>query len=143
LSPRQRWRLLPDGETVLFTLATGTAVDRWDRAKIVVWSLKSGQQKTVLEGGSDGLYVPSGHLVYAFGGSLFAVPFDVKRLEVTGSAVPVIQGISRADAPGQQTGIAHFSVSSNGSLMYVEGPVSAGINRRNFVRVDRAGELSS
>jgi serine/threonine-protein kinase len=132
-------QLLPDGETVLFTLATGTAVDRWDRAKIVVWSLKSGQQKTVLEGGSDALYVPSGHLVYAFGGSLFAVPFDVKRLEVTGSAVPVIQGISRADAPGQQTGIAHFSVSSNGSLMYVEGPVSAGINRRNFVRVDRAG----
>jgi serine/threonine-protein kinase len=97
----------------------------------------------VLEGGSDGLYVPSGHLVYAFGGSLFAVPFDVKRLEVTGSAVPVIQGISRADAPGQQTGIAHFSVSSNGSLMYVEDRCrQASIGAISFASIGRA-ELSS
>ena len=133
-------QLLPDGETVLFTLATGIAADRWDRAKIVAWSSKSGQQKTLLEGGSDAVYVSSGHLVYAYGGSLFAVPFDVERLEVIGSAVPVIQGVSRADSPGQQTGIAHFSVSNTGSLMYVEGPVSAAVNRRDFIRVDRTGK---
>src|SRR5262249_38373367 len=113
-------QLLPDGETMLFTLAVGSSADRWDRAKVVVRSLKSGEQKTVIEGGSAGRYLPTGHVVYALGGTLFAVPFDIRHLEVTGSAVPIIEGVSRADTPGQQTGVAHFSVSSNGSLMYVE-----------------------
>ena len=43
-------------------------------------------------GGSDGRYLPTGHLVYALGGVVFARPFDLRRLEVTGGPVPDHRG---------------------------------------------------
>ena len=115
-------QLLPGGQHVLFTLATGTALDRWDKARIVVQSLTSGERKTLIEGGSDARYVPTGHIVYALSGSVFAVAFDVQRLEVKGGAVPMVEGVRRA--AGSATGAAHFSFSSTGSLIYIPGPVS-------------------
>ncbi|MBI3264101.1 MAG: protein kinase, partial [Acidobacteria bacterium] len=58
-------QMLPGGQAVLFTLATGTGADRWDKAHVVVQSLRSGERKTLIEGGSDARYLPTGHLVYA------------------------------------------------------------------------------
>jgi serine/threonine-protein kinase len=116
-------QILPGAQHVLFTLATGTARDRSDRSHIVVQSLKSGERKTLIEGGSDARYVPTGHLVYALSGSLYAVAFDAQRLEVKGAPVPVVEGVSRDTAA--VTGAANFGFSSTGSLVYVRGPVSA------------------
>ncbi len=73
-------QMLPDGETVLFTLRTGGA---WDDAQIVTQSIETGERRVLIEGGSDARYVPTGHLVYALGETLLAVPFDLERLEVT------------------------------------------------------------
>ena len=42
-------QLLPGGQHVLFTLATGTAFDRWDDAQIVVQSLTSGERTTLVQ----------------------------------------------------------------------------------------------
>ena len=105
-------QMLPGGDAVLFTLATGTGADRWDKAQIVAQSLKSGERKVLVEGGSDARYVPTGHLIYALAGTLLAVPFDVKRLAVTGGPVPVVEGVRAAG----NTGTSQFSVSDNGSL---------------------------
>jgi Tol biopolymer transport system component len=116
-------QILPGGQQLLFTLATGTARDRSDRAHIVVQSLQSGERKTLIEGGSDARYVPTGHLVYALGGSLYAVPFDAQRLVAKGAPVPVVEGVSRDTAV--VTGTGNFAFSSTGSLVYVRGPVSA------------------
>jgi serine/threonine-protein kinase len=116
-------QMLPDGQHVLFTLATGTARDRSDRSHIVVQSLKSDERKTLFEGGSDARYVPTGHLVYALSGSLYAVAFNAQRLEVKGAPVPIVEGVSRDTAA--VTGAANFGFSSTGSLVYVRGPVSA------------------
>ena len=116
-------QILPGGQHLLFTVATGTAGDRWDRARIAVQSLKSGEPKLLIEGGSDARYVPTGHLVYALSGSLYAVPFDAQRLEVKGGPVPIVEGVSRNT--GGVTGAANFSFSNTGSLVYVPGPVSA------------------
>ncbi len=88
-------QLLPGGLRLLYTVAAGTAPDRWDRARVVMRELASGKESTLLEGGSDARYVPTGHLVYAVGGNLFAVPFDLGGTRVTGAAVPVIQGVRR------------------------------------------------
>lgn len=41
-------QLLPDGQTLLFTLATGVNADRWDKARIVAESMKSHERKTIL-----------------------------------------------------------------------------------------------
>ena len=115
-------QVLPGGEWLLFTLATAATADGWDKAQIVVQSLKSSERKTLVSGGSDGRYLPTGHLVYALGGVLFAVPFDLRRLAVTGGPVPIVEGVRRsAQAP---PAAAHFSVSSTGSLVFVPGPAS-------------------
>jgi serine/threonine-protein kinase len=134
-------QMLPDGRDVLFTLATGTDADRWDKAKIVVQSLKSGERKTLIEGGSDGRYLPTGHIVYAVGRTLFAVPFDLRRLEAIGGRVPIVEGVLRVNLADVQTGVAHFSVSNTGSLIYIPGPVSATADQRDLVRLDRHGSV--
>jgi serine/threonine protein kinase/Tol biopolymer transport system component len=127
-------QLLPDGQHVLFTLATGTARDRWDKARIVVQSLSSGETKTLIEG-SDARYVPTGHLVYALSGIVYAVAFDPRRLVVYGPRVPVIQGVRRS--PSGINGAASFSVSSTGSLAYIPGPLVATLS--HLARAERKG----
>ena len=92
---------------MLFTLATGTAPERWDKAQIVTHSLRSGERKTLVDGGSDGRYVPTGHLVYAIGGVVFARPMDVRRLEVTGGPVPIVEGVRRPARRGRVRFLQH------------------------------------
>ena len=130
-------QMLNGGRVVLFTLAAATGLDRWDKAQIVVQTLESGERKTLIEGGSDGRYVPTGHLVYAREGVVFAVPFDVRRLEVTGRPIPIIEGVRRS--VGDLTGTAHLSFSNSGSLVYVPGAASTRAPQRDIVLVDRKG----
>jgi eukaryotic-like serine/threonine-protein kinase len=110
-------QLLPDGQTILFTLAAGLSADRWDKARIVAQSLTSGERRVLVEGGADARYLPSGHLLYARGDSVFAVSFDAERNEVRGATVPVVRGVARANAPF--SGAAHIVASGTGALVYV------------------------
>ena len=120
-------QLLPGGDAVLFTLAKALDTDRWDKANVVVQSLKTGERTTVVEGGSDGRYLPTGHLVYALGGILFAAPLDVRHPAPVRGATPIVEGVRRAGRTGAAlTGTAQFSVSETGSLVYLEGPASLG-----------------
>ncbi len=81
-------QMLPGGEAMLFTVAKASdGSDRWERAQVVVQSLTSGTRKTLIEGGSDARYY-AGHLLYAFGGDVFAVRFDLAQLAVVGGRVP-------------------------------------------------------
>jgi serine/threonine-protein kinase len=128
-------QMLPDGQSLLFTLATER---RWDTARIVL-QRKSGERKTLVEGGSDGRYVPTGHLVYAIGGTVFAIPFDDRQLEVRGGAVPIVVGVKRALSGN--TGAAQLSVSATGSIMYIPGPPSTS-GDQILALVDRTGTLT-
>ena len=130
-------QVLPGGEWVLFTIATAATTEAWAKAQIVVQSLKSSERKTLVSGGSDGRYVPTGHIVYALGGVLFAVPFDLRHLAVTGGPVPIVEGVSRSTTG--QSGVAHFSVSNTGSLMYTPGPVSTSSGQSDLALFDRNG----
>jgi serine/threonine-protein kinase len=112
-------QILPDGEHLLFTIATGTELNRFDKARIVAESLKSHERRTLIDSGGAGRYLPTGHLLYAFGGVLFAVPFDLKRMAVTGGPVPVIEGVRRG------TAAADVAVSSTGTLVYLPGSALA------------------
>src|SRR5262245_11553537 len=117
-------QLLPDRDHLLFTVRSrieareGRRAEAWDNAQIVAQSLKTGERKTLIEGGADGRYVPTGHLVYALGSTLLAVPFDVKKLEKTGGPVPVAEGVVRA---GTTSGTAQFSFAANGTMVYFVG----------------------
>jgi eukaryotic-like serine/threonine-protein kinase len=126
--------VLPGGDAVLFTVATGPFPDSWDRAHVVVQSLRTGERKTIIEGGTDARYLASGHLVYFAGGTLFALPFDVRRFSATGQPVPVLEGVRRSDA-----GIAQFGVSDTGSLIYLAGPSSTSSARSDIAVMDFNG----
>ena len=125
--------LLPGGETILFTAKPEGSV-RWDDAQIVVQSLKTGQRKKLIEGGTDGRYLPTGHLVYVRDGVLLAAAFDAGRLELRGASVAMVEGI--AETTANQTGAAQFAVSRAGSLVYL--PSAFGQNRTLAWR-DRQG----
>jgi serine/threonine-protein kinase len=111
-----RWpQVLPGSKDVVFTDSTN---GNWfDDAEIAVYSTVSGKVKTVLHGGSYARYLPSGHLVYVHNGTLFAIPFDSKRLEVTGQPAPAVEGV----ASSPDSGGAQFSFSDSGTFVYVAG----------------------
>lgn len=140
-------QVLPGGKSILFTLArdivaptAASSTERWDKAQIIVQSLASGARKTVIDGGSDARYLESGHLVYAIGSVLFAAPFDLTREAVTGASVPVIEGVRRGAFAEVASGVAQFSVSKNGSLVYPPGNVAAESTQRDLVIINRKGE---
>jgi serine/threonine-protein kinase len=136
---------LPDGRSILFTITQSSATTGLSNAQIVVRSLADGQQRVVVTGGVDGRYVESGHIVYARENTLMAVPFDPRRLAVTGPAIAVVEGVLQAHGPFGpggvsvgETGAAQFSVSPSGALVYTPGgPFSE--NLRSLVWVDRHG----
>jgi eukaryotic-like serine/threonine-protein kinase len=129
-------QLLPDGQTLLFTSIKGLGQENWNSAEIVAYSLGSGSRKIVRQGGGNGRYLTSGHLVYSQGGVLFAAPFDVTRLELSGPASPVLEGVSRS-----ATGGAQFDISETGSLVYIEGPATLSSTPRlsDLVILDERG----
>ena len=113
-------------------------VEVWDKAQIVVQSLKTGARKILIDGGSNARYLPTGHIVYAIGGVLFALPFDLRRLEVTGGPIPLVEGVSRANE--SVTGTAQFSVADSGSLVCIPGPPSLSVGVL-LALVDRKGTV--
>lgn len=116
-----RWpQILPESRAVLFTAHTFGG--GFDNANIEVLSFKDGRRKTLKRGGTYGRYLPSGHLVYFNRGTLFAVPFDLDKLKVRGTAVPVLEL-----TPLSPNGSADFSFSQNGILVYRGSEAAGGL----------------
>jgi serine/threonine-protein kinase len=128
-----RWpEFLPGGKALLFT--AGTSVPGiFINAQVAVQSVGTGERRNLVQGGTLPRYAPSGHLVYAQGGSLMAVPFDPQRQAATGSGVPVVGGVLQSSV----SGAAQYSISATGSLVYVSGDVQAIQSR--LVWVNRNG----
>jgi serine/threonine-protein kinase len=112
-----RWpQELPGGKGVLLTVGT-SKIETFDDANIAVLVPGSDELRTVIEGGMYGRYLPGGQLVFARDNMLFAVPFDLDRLEVTGRPEPIIENV----VTDPLTGVASFAVSRSGTLAYVRG----------------------
>ena len=125
-----RWpHHLPGVSAVVFNAASGP---NWDRWPIVVQSLETGERRVLVEEGTNARYSTTGHLVYVRAGTLMAAPFDLERLEVTGEAIPVLEGVRITTE-----GAAEFGFSALGSLVYVVGPV--GEEQHRLVWLDRKG----
>jgi Tol biopolymer transport system component len=131
----QRWpQVLPGSKAVLFT--SSATQGSYENAEIAVYSIASGQRKTLRRGGFHARYLPSGHVVYMHEGTLFAVPFDLKRLEVTGQPVPILEAV--VANPG--FGAAQFSFSETGNLVYVAG--REGGQNVSIYWMDREGKFT-
>ena len=123
-----RWpQVLPGGRAVLYTVSavTGNFTNAW----LAVQPLPTGTPQIVQRGGSYGRYLPSGlgsptraereggHLTWGHDGTLFAAPFDLTTLAVTGPAVPVVPGLLSSINSGN----AQVEVSHTGTLVYLPG----------------------
>ena len=125
-----RWpHWLPGGKALLYTAWNRKA----EEDRIMLHLMETGEQKELIRGGTDGRYVPTGHIVYAKQGNLFAVPFDLERLEVDGEAVQILEGVMQSTE-----GIAQYSFSDQGSLAYIPGSLGMVLDRE-LVWVDRDG----
>jgi serine/threonine protein kinase/Tol biopolymer transport system component len=122
---------LPGGKAVLF--AAGSTAINFTNARVAVQSVGSGERRNLIQVGTNPRYAASGHLVYAQGGSLMAVPFDPKGLAVTGTAVSMVEGVLQSPV----SGAAQYSFSTTGSLVYVPGAVQS--NQSKLVWVSRNG----
>jgi serine/threonine-protein kinase len=112
-------QVLPGGNALLFS--THTSRMNWDDAKIVVQPLPSGERKIVQNGGSSAKYLASGHVVYLHDAKIFAVPFDLERLQVTGPPFLVLDGVGS----NPNGGSAQFAASETGSFVYLSRPIGA------------------
>ena len=103
---------LPNGKGILFTRSIGAPT----QDSISVVSLENGEIKTLLQG-AMARYAHSGHIVYTSGeGTLFAAPFDMDRLEVTGPSRTLLEGIEV-----NANSLSYFALSETGVLVYRPG----------------------
>ena len=119
---------LPDGKHFLyFEFGGGTR-----QGRVMVAGLDSKDKpRKILDSDSLAQYAPPGHILYVKEGTLVAQAFDPSALKVTGEPVPVAEQMG-----AQGNGLADFSVSSTGALVYRGGVT----NDDRLVWVDRSGK---
>jgi serine/threonine protein kinase len=120
---------LPDGRSVVFVVQTGGG------SQIAVQSMLESGKRKLLFAGTDVQYVPTGHLVYTWENRLYAVSFDIDRLETAGRPVSMVEDVRE------------FAVSDSGTLVFIRASggtvpraTMMGVGPRSLVWVDRAGK---
>jgi len=111
-------KALPGGRGILLTVASDdTASIRKDTASIKVFSPETRAVKTVFDGGYEASYLPGGYMVFLRSTGLFAVPFDLDRLEATPPAVSVQPGVWTDSI----WGTGRYDTASDGTLVFAPG----------------------
>ncbi len=130
-----RWpQFLPGGKTVLFTSASDN--NFFEHARVEAAPLDKGAAKVLVENAYFGRYLPGGYLSYVSQGTVFVAPFDAKELKITGTAIPILQGVDTDISSGS----VQMSVSRIGTVVYLAGGT---LNQNvNIVEMDRNGKAS-
>lgn len=125
---RMHWypQVLPEHRVVLYTSSQPIP----DTGDLELLDLDTGTVRTLFAG-SAGHVLPTGHLVFVKGNTLWAVRFDLQRLEVVGVPAPVVEGVRV-----EQAGAVQMAISDSGTLAYLAG---AGTTSRRLTWVDRQG----
>ncbi|MBL8203177.1 MAG: PD40 domain-containing protein [Blastocatellia bacterium] len=122
--------VLPGGKAVLFTIWHGGGVNS---SEIAVYSLASGEKKILLKNVTRARYVTTGHLLVTQHGALQLVPFDLRRLEVTGAATTLPEKVVVSPI----SSLAHYDCTPDGMLVYL--PESAQRSDCRLWWLDRQG----
>ena len=141
---------LPEGETalhprliapdaVLFTHLNGDPQEASSQRSIVVQRLSTGARTTVVAAGADGIYVPTGHVLYVHTGTLYAIPFDLAQLASSGPTVALMSGIRTV---GNVVPSAQFAVSPTGTLAYLPGPMTEAGAPLELARFEPTGKIT-
>jgi serine/threonine protein kinase len=119
-------QFLPDGRHFLFFVQAGRGNG------ISVGSIDAKESKHLLDTNMAALYAPPGYLLFVRDGVVMEQAFDAGKIELTGEAVRVVEGLT----PDPFNRIA-FSVSDTGVLVYRSSPVKGS---RQFAWFDRSGK---
>ncbi|MCM2314463.1 MAG: hypothetical protein NDJ92_04830, partial [Thermoanaerobaculia bacterium] len=123
---------LPDGQHFIFLTDSKPETPGTDGGlAIFAGSIDSKETKLVVATNASARYAPSGQLLFLRDRTLVAQPFDVKKLSLTGEAVPVAENVVRT--PRWE---AIFSISDDGMLALQEGE---GTELSQLVWTDRDG----
>jgi serine/threonine-protein kinase len=116
---------LPGGKGAFFTACNpGCGL-----SNVYVFDARADTARMLFEQAWGIWYAPTGHAVYMLrDGGAFAAPFDIEALELSGSAVPVLEGARFPD----------LVFSTTGTLIYAAGGGFM-TNREELVWVDRNG----
>ena len=122
---------LPGGRGVVFeSCNAGCAISQ-------LWAidLSGAPPRRLIDDASAGVFLAPDHLIYSTnGGGLFAVPFNPRRLEVTGPAIPLNEQLTN------NGGTQQFHVSASGTLlMLLSGAAGVAGRTYDMVWVDRTG----
>ena len=133
------WPALIPGRDAIVFVVWGLGPPLLD-SELAVLDLATGAVTRLGLPGVGPRYLTTGHLVYAAAndgptdGSVWAVPFDADALAVSGSPVPLLEGVMT-----KASGAANVSIADNGRLVYVSG-VAGAEGVRSLHWVDREGQ---
>ena len=119
--------VLPNNKNLLVTSSSGS--EQVGIGDILLYDIETGETKTIISTASNARYLSSGHIVFTRDAALWAVPFDLDALEITGSQIPVIQGMET----NSQLGHAAYTVTEDGRLYYLSGG--------NTVETNQVGQI--
>jgi Tol biopolymer transport system component len=139
-----RWpHFLPGGRAALFAMTRHFTKATYEHDVAVV-DLGTNQVRTIVEDAGSPRYAPSGHLLFGRRGSLYAAPFDLERLALTGTPVPILDDVFMSNSParfGDGGGLVHYDLAHDGTLLF--SPLEARLPKRKLVWVDRRGGRTS
>ncbi len=124
--------VLPDGRSALMLDDAGQI--NLDFADVLCMDLETLETRVLLENAQDARFVSPGELVFARGGSLHTIGFDLERGEVHGEAAIVLRDVVMDSTVGQ----AQFAFSAAGTMAFVEGPE---LGSGGIAWIDRAGSV--
>jgi Tol biopolymer transport system component len=129
-----RWpQVLPDGNSVLFTVGTLDSPGDYDKAKVDVVRLDSGERKTVLSDARMARYVEPGYLLFQRESTLLVQAFDLDRLEVLSEPYSIAERVG-----GEKSSGAGFFAAVHNTIVFV--PRDSIPNERYLVIVNRDGQ---
>ncbi len=132
-----RWpQHIPGSTAVLFDVTSETF-----EHSVAVVALETGQTRILADKGGTPRWSTTGHVLYGQGGIVYAAPFDVRRLELSGPAVPVLEGVAMFSSPGEVNsagGNVYYALAPDGTLVF--SPREARFPKRTLVWVDRHGQ---
>ena len=123
---------LPEYKAMIFTL------QRTERSlDLVLYDPTRHEMRRLVEGGFNGHYV-DGYVIFARQKGVFAAPFDMRSLTITGEEITLTAGV--AMYPSYPA--AHFAVGSHTPFFYVPSDRPPEFNKRSFAWVDRSGTIT-
>jgi len=134
-----RWpQILPGGKAILFTVWNDTG---FEGGRVAVQRLDSPEHTILIPGAGYPRYVGPdadgrGYLLYAQADGMMAVPFDLDRLQATGTPARALDNVMT-----NLSGGAHLSAAAGGLLAYLPGTLSE--IDRELAWFDRSGKAQT